>query len=57
MKKILNVITLGIPYIVNAIKIAKSVKEQADLNKDGKTTMAELAQVVKSGEIKITIKK
>lgn len=56
MKKFINVITLGIPYIVNLVRVGLAVKKQFDLNNDGKVSTSELAKIAKHGTVAIEVK-
>lgn len=56
MNKFINLITLGIPYLINVIRIAMKIRKQLDLNGDGKITNSELLKLLKSGEVNITLK-
>lgn len=54
MKKVLNIILLGIPYLANAVKVAKEVRGQLDKNRDGKLSMEELKEFVLTGSLTVT---
>lgn len=48
MKKVINVILLGIPYLIKCIQITNALKEKIDTNKDGKISIEEVKSFLDS---------
>lgn len=50
MRKVINIVLLGIPYLIKCIQIVNALKTKIDINKDGKISTDEVLNFINSWE-------